>query len=167
MMRSDGSRTDGRAAPTGTLGAVLVRGRQRLGLDVEAMADRLHVTADVVRALERDDPDALPRGPYRRGYLRNYLRLLGYDPEHVLARYEPPRTAAVDWRGRRVPSAVLSSFADGGPALALSLLLAVAIVAGGFWVSREWRQEIAQVPTPVEGAERGGDGQRLAVTAEP
>ena len=167
----DGSRP---TPPPGTLGSVLVRGRARLGLDARAMAERLHVSVAVVHALERDDPEALPPGPYARGYLRNYLRLLGHDPEQVLARYEPPRMAAGDWRSRRVPSALLASFADGGPALVLSLLLAASIVAGGFWVSEAWRGETVQAPASPDGLQQPAQGPsdvpgdpRVATTAEP
>jgi transcriptional regulator with XRE-family HTH domain len=58
------------------------RERQRLSLDEAAARARIPVR--YVAALERGDDGVLPPGPFRRGYQRQYLESLGFDPDLVV-----------------------------------------------------------------------------------
>lgn len=65
-------------------GAVLAAERERQGLSRADIAQRLHMSVAQVEALEIGDYERLPRGPFLRGFARNYARALGLDPEAVV-----------------------------------------------------------------------------------
>ena len=73
--------------------------RQSKGWEIERIASQLHLRAHLVEALEQDRFHELPGPVFVMGYLRNYARLLGIDPEPLIGAYraanpgqEPPRT---------------------------------------------------------------------------
>ena len=65
-------------------GHLLSNKREALGLSVQEVADRLHITMHYVRALETDAHDKLPGDVFIRGYLRSYSNLLGLEPSIVI-----------------------------------------------------------------------------------
>lgn len=69
-------------------GRQLREGRDARGLTQQEIAVKLHLHQRMVAALEDDDFDQLPSPIYVRGYLRNYARLLGLDPKHIVAAYD-------------------------------------------------------------------------------
>jgi cytoskeleton protein RodZ len=54
--------------------------RTARGLSVDEVAQQLKISPAKVRALEKLDFAQLPDGPYTRGFIRNYARLLDADP---------------------------------------------------------------------------------------
>jgi cytoskeleton protein RodZ len=66
-------------------GRILAAERERQGLGPADVAQRLHMSVGQVEALERDEYAKLPRGPFLRGFLRNYAKLLGLPPDDLLA----------------------------------------------------------------------------------
>lgn len=58
--------------------------RQAKGLELERVAQMLHLTPPTVAAIEADNYDALPGPVFVRGYIRNYARLLNLDEESFL-----------------------------------------------------------------------------------
>ena len=75
---------EAREAPP-SLGAILVRGREDQGLSRNDVAQRLHMSPSQVEALETGEYERLPRGPFLRGFVRNYAKLVGLDPDGVLS----------------------------------------------------------------------------------
>lgn len=78
------------------LGQVLAEERERQGLSRTEIAQRLHMSAYQVEALEAGDYTRLPKGTFLKGFVRNYAKLLGIDPDTVLSRLAEaaPRVAA-------------------------------------------------------------------------
>ncbi|HCX88397.1 MAG TPA: hypothetical protein DG761_10265 [Gammaproteobacteria bacterium] len=66
-------------------GEQLRKARQGYRWSVEDVAANLNLTAEVVRALESGDHEALPEATFVRGYLRAYARLMEIDESVVLA----------------------------------------------------------------------------------
>jgi cytoskeleton protein RodZ len=66
-------------------GAILAAERERQGLARADVAQRLHMSASQVEAIESGDYARLPRGPFLRGFTRNYARLLGLDAEALVS----------------------------------------------------------------------------------
>ncbi|RFF32220.1 helix-turn-helix domain-containing protein [Wenzhouxiangella sediminis] len=66
------------------IGAQLKRRREALSLDQGDVAQQLHLPGMVVNDIETGQVDKLS-SLYRRGYIRNYARLLDLDPDDVLA----------------------------------------------------------------------------------
>ncbi|MBK1722350.1 RodZ domain-containing protein [Thiocystis violacea] len=71
------------ASPGGRLRAL----RQSRGMEIERVAAQLHLERSVVEALESDQLDELPSPVFVAGYLRNYARLLGADPNPIIDAY--------------------------------------------------------------------------------
>jgi len=68
-------------------GDPLRRKREALRLTLDAVADTTRIARHHLEALERSDLGALPSGPFGKGYLRTYAKLLGLDPEPILEAY--------------------------------------------------------------------------------
>jgi cytoskeleton protein RodZ len=66
-------------------GAILAAERERQGLARADVAQRLHMSASQIEALEQADYARLPGGPFLRGFTRNYARLLGLDSQALVA----------------------------------------------------------------------------------
>lgn len=69
-------------------GQQLREAREALGMTLPETAMKLHLHQRMLVALESDDYDQLPSPIYVRGYLRNYARLLGMNPELIVAAYD-------------------------------------------------------------------------------
>lgn len=67
-------------------GRALATERERQGLGPADIAQRLHMSVSQVEALEADDYSRLPRGPFLRGFVRNYAKALGMPADDLLAR---------------------------------------------------------------------------------
>ena len=63
--------------PSRTLGQTFAAERERQGLSRADAAQRLHMSAWQVEALEGGDYARLPKGTFLRGFVRNYAKLLG------------------------------------------------------------------------------------------
>lgn len=61
--------------------------RQSRGIEVERVAAQLHLRVPMVEALEQDRYADLPGPVFVAGYLRNYARLLGLDPDPLISAY--------------------------------------------------------------------------------
>ncbi len=143
--------------------AELIAARERMGLSVGDVAQRIKLHRRQLEAIERGDWPALPGMAFARGSVRSYARLVGIDPTqllHEMGGYESldslqskptigapmPRSAEIsfgsDRRFRRLPWALLG----------LAGVVALAMLFGrsergfpGFYPSTP-----ASVNTPVE-----------------
>ncbi len=70
------------------LGDRLRAARTACNLDLAKLAARIHLTVDMVNALERDDYAEMPARVFVRGYVRNYARAVNLPPESVLAQFD-------------------------------------------------------------------------------
>jgi cytoskeleton protein RodZ len=68
-------------------GRRLRQARQARGLHLEQIATGLHLHPKQIAALERDDYQALPGPVFIVGYIRNYARLLGQEPQPLIDAY--------------------------------------------------------------------------------
>ncbi|HVO44197.1 MAG TPA: helix-turn-helix domain-containing protein [Aggregatilineales bacterium] len=73
------------------LGNDLRDSRQNRGLTLEQVEKQIKVRARYLDALERGDYAALPSPVQARGFLRNYARVLGLDPDLIVARFDAVR----------------------------------------------------------------------------
>ncbi|HHI77245.1 MAG TPA: helix-turn-helix domain-containing protein [Gammaproteobacteria bacterium] len=155
------------------LGDRLKAARMACNLDLGRLAARIHLTADVVDALERDDYSDMPARVFVRGYVRNYARAVNLPTDSVLAQFdrlwpdeetsisvsESPRLAA-DARPRRRRSR---------PGLWLALLVLAGLGAAWWqgylddYLGRGQPAEVAgsapapaEIPAPAPKAEGEG-----------
>jgi flagellar biosynthesis protein FlhG len=70
-------------------GPLLQRIRESRGIDLREIAERTKIGMPYLAAIEAENFDKLPAVVYVRGFLDQYVRLLGLDPERVLDTYLP------------------------------------------------------------------------------
>ncbi len=70
-----------------TLGSFLKRHRQNQGKNLDEIAEKTRIHASTLRAIEEDNPKALPAEVFARGFVKNYAQYLGLDPNEALAWY--------------------------------------------------------------------------------
>jgi len=75
-------------------GARLTAERRSLGLSLGDIARQLKLSVRQVEALERDDYASFAGPVFVRGFLRNYAKLLGLDPEALIAAASPAPAAS-------------------------------------------------------------------------
>lgn len=72
----------------GSVGALLHATRLRLGVDLVAVAEALHIRAAYLEAIEAGDYEALPGGTYAVGFIRSYADQLGLDGKEMVRRFK-------------------------------------------------------------------------------
>lgn len=70
------------------LGSILREAREAQGLTLAQAQANTRISTKFLEALERGDYASLPTPVHVRGYLRNYAKFLGLDPQPMLERYE-------------------------------------------------------------------------------
>lgn len=69
------------------LGHILREAREARGLTLAEVQDEIRINTRFLEALENGDYAELPTPVHVRGFLRNYARFLGLDPQPLLSRY--------------------------------------------------------------------------------
>jgi cytoskeleton protein RodZ len=119
------------ALQPGSIGARLRAGREKLGLTVLQVAERIHTDPKIVEAIEADNFPALGAPVYARGHIRHYAELVGESATELIALYsdqgkvaQPDLTQIV-----KAPSGSESS------PLVLPALVVIAVfaIAGAIW----------------------------------
>ena len=67
-----------------SLGQLFADERERQGLSRTEIAQRLHMSAWQIEALESGDYARLPQGTFLRGFVRNYAKIVGLQPDAML-----------------------------------------------------------------------------------
>jgi len=66
----------------------LKKARLAKDLDLSRMADRLHLTSDMVEAIECDDYSEMPARVFVRGYIRNYARAVDLPADSIISQFD-------------------------------------------------------------------------------
>lgn len=74
--------------PAVSIGETLKNLREERNLTVTEIAGSLHLDPRIIELLERDAFEELPAGIFVRGYIRNYAKQLGVDPERLIGIYD-------------------------------------------------------------------------------
>ncbi|MFC4274738.1 helix-turn-helix domain-containing protein [Achromobacter aloeverae] len=77
-----------------SVGAALRSLRKSKGWSLEEVASRIKFAPRQIDALENEQWSELPKGISLRGLVRSYARLLGADPQAILASLDPSMHAA-------------------------------------------------------------------------
>lgn len=129
---SDQLRTRESVETSSLPGLKLKSAREEKKLSIDAVASRLMLEPDVIRALEQDDYDRLPEMAYIRGYLLSYARLLG-QPESILAQFDELNRAQYPLTVNNIGTR--ASCSDDGWVRCISVgLVVLFILVVGLWV---------------------------------
>lgn len=133
-------------------GAQLARAREARGWSPADVAGQLKLSARQVEALEAEDLARLPGPVFVRGFIRNYARLVGLNPETLLAatdvRQIPTETITAPSEGVRLGGSSLGKW------LLLPLLLLalfVLMVSGMYYWLRQGESVLLE-PLPPQPA---------------
>ncbi|MDB5864294.1 MAG: hypothetical protein JWO70_2100 [Betaproteobacteria bacterium] len=151
-------------------GAMLSAAREELNLTVSDVARHLKLSPAQVEALEEGAYDRLPGRVFVRGFLRNYAKLLGIDPQPLLRsiEHEMPQPAIVE----EAPSSPEVVMPREQPArwpmyilfAAMTVVGALAIYEFGF---NEPRDEAKDAETGATTAPATADGSPSTAPAAP
>lgn len=75
------------AVEAGGIGARLRAGREKLGLTVLQVAERIHTDPKIVEAIEAENFEALGAPVYARGHIRHYADLVGESANELTQTY--------------------------------------------------------------------------------
>lgn len=134
--------------------ALLVASRQRLGFSQKEVADKLYLTATIIKYIDDGEFEQIRKPAFVRGYLRSYARIVELSGDEIVSLYEAELQAvepAPTIRGvtdERVGSASIT-----GPVLQTGLigLVGLALVIGLIWwlVSDSETPQVTQVTSPA------------------
>ncbi len=74
------------------IGEILKKRREEQGKNLREIADNLKIRFDYLKALEDGAFDKLPADVYVKGYVQEYAKVLGMDPEAAVATYSQERS---------------------------------------------------------------------------
>ncbi|HEY2400043.1 MAG TPA: RodZ domain-containing protein [Steroidobacteraceae bacterium] len=119
------------AVEAGGIGARLRAGREKLGLTVLQVAERIHTDPKIVEAIEAENFEVLGAPVYARGHIRHYADLVGESANELTQTYsnlnkvaQPDLTRIVKAPARPESNKLVA------PAL---VVITVFAVAGGIW----------------------------------
>ncbi|HWM69103.1 MAG TPA: RodZ domain-containing protein [Steroidobacteraceae bacterium] len=140
------------AVEAGGIGARLRAGREKLGLTVLQVAERIHTDPKIVEAIEAENYEALGAPVYARGHIGHYAELVGESGSELNQLYSRQSKVAQPDLTRivKAPAGTNSSKLV-APAL---LVIAVFAVAGAiWWVSALSKKKPQLAETHVVGDE--------------
>ena len=116
------------------LGGELRAARQALARSIDDLSSATKISPTVLRAIEQNAFDTIPRGVFTRGYLSAYAREVGLDPGGIVQRYRdefepaaPTREASGEPNAPDV-SADAVDFGDESAGTRQSRMLQVAVI---------------------------------------
>jgi len=134
-----------------SFGANLRREREMRGVSLEEIAAATKISIRCLQALEADEFSKLPGGIFRRSFIRAYANYLGLHEDTVMAEFQ-----AIASHFQEVDLSRLSPSTPKPPRESyrtpmLALVVALAILGGGYAVFRDWRPaNESQRPMPSE-----------------
>jgi cytoskeleton protein RodZ len=140
------------AVEAGGIGARLRAGREKLGLTVLQVAERLHTDPKIVEAIEADNYEALGAPVYARGHIRHYTELVGESAAELIALYaDLSKVAQPDLT--RIVKAPVGSGSNKLVAPALLVMAVFAVAGAVWWVSALSKKKPQLSETHVVGEE--------------
>lgn len=146
----------------GSFGRALAAAREARGLTQADVAAQLRLHLRQIRAIEEEDLAALPDGPFVRGYLRNYARLVDLPVEPLLSLLNAKLRPAEPFRAVGESSKAVSPIqrvpgepASGRLVVGAAVVVLVVFAAFGWWTLRGERQKEAVARTAPAPAVSG------------
>lgn len=169
----------GRSAPpdatSRSFGTWLRRQREGRGIALREIADSSKISIRYLQAFEEDRFDLLPAGVFARGFLRQYARYVGLEPEDVVNYYlvtiqpqedEGEDDEAVVRRRRSATSPWVYAVAFGVASVVLLGLVALLYALGQRQPPPPPQSVIATAPPPATGSEAAPPAEPPAAVAE-
>lgn len=149
------------------VGDALRAARESRGLTLEQVETTTRIRRVFLEALEEDRFDELPAPVYTRGFIRNYARLLGLDPDDVVAAYAAATGTPPPGPAPQVLDEPLMQGTGGSPVVGVfwGIVIVLIIAAAGWYAyMRFYLGETPTLPSLPFLAPRGSS---MVVTPEP
>lgn len=148
--------------------------REHAGLSVQDVAAALRIRAVYVKAIEDGRFDDLPGPTYSVGFVRAYADYMGLDPDNAVRRFKAERDGLTGRQKLTFPVPVPEARVPGRNLIGLSVVLAVVVYGGWYYISSQDRgaiELVEQVPASLEAAlsenDPTGAGQAIEKPAPP
>lgn len=139
---------DGAQAASG-VGADLRAARERLGWEIEPIAEHLRIRLAFLVAIEDGRAAELPGNAYAIGFLRSYATALGLDPDEITRRFREEASHVNRKTKLRFPAPVPDRGVPTAVVVLFGVILAVGAYAGWYKFSSTGRPEFEAVqPVP-------------------
>ncbi|MDZ7697008.1 MAG: DUF4115 domain-containing protein [Deltaproteobacteria bacterium] len=145
----------------GELGTLLKSHREKAGLTLDQLSEQTRVRARFLDALENEAWDRLPSPGFVKGFIRNYARAVGLDPDGVLALYEPthfPREEGFE------PHQAMAPAKSRKPVVWLITLIVLAVAGGCFYYA--WQFYAPRSPDSIRTPPESLDSENKAEPRE-
>lgn len=152
------------------VGDALRAARESRGLTLEQVEKATRIRRVFLEAIEEDRFDELPAPVYARGFIRNYARLVGLDPDDIVAAYATATGTPPPGRAHQVLDEPLVQRAGGSPVVGVLWgILIVLVIAGVAWYAyvRFYLGETPTLPALPSLPILAPRGSSLAKTPEP
>lgn len=83
-----------------SLGQFLKNARDTQGYDVDTICTETRISRSNLQAMESDDYDSLPADAFAKGFYNIYAKVLGLDPEEIIARFLAERGSTLQGNGQ-------------------------------------------------------------------
>ena len=139
-------------------GAALLKERRRQGLSLGDISRQLKLSVRQVEALERDDYSAYKGPVFIHGFIRNYAKLLGLDPEPLIratdSMLNPPQIAtnSTNPPERAQPEPAVRGKRPLWPLITALLLIAIAL---SFYFGGQRSPEVGRSAPSVPARDKG------------
>ncbi|MEM1247696.1 MAG: RodZ domain-containing protein [Acidobacteriota bacterium] len=136
----------------GSLGGWLRGQRESREITLRDIAENTKISLRYLEALEEDRHEILPAAVFAKGFLREYAKYVGLDPDEVVNRYLAsfPEDEPVD--DAPTPTAPTSRFPFGLAVAGLTALIGI-VALFGWLASRSSNEETPALAAPTPGAE--------------
>lgn len=135
-----------------TFGENLRREREMRGVSLEEIADATKIGVRTLRALEADEFEKLPGGIFTRSFVRTYAKYLGLDEESVMAEFQLVAPASAQTDLQRMSQQRPARPRRGSRGRVAGLLIALAMLAGGYGLYRYAHRAPKMTPAPGPSA---------------
>lgn len=115
-------------------GTVLKRAREKAGLSIDEVAEKLIVSADIIKAIDNSQAEALPALTFTQGYIRSYARMFDLPADEIIEAYN---SIVPETKKATAPRSVLLVHKTGSGAVVKLLTIAFVIAAAAalfMWV---------------------------------
>ncbi len=150
------------------LGAFFKEERERRGLSQNDVVDKIKVGRAVLQAIEEGDESGMPHPVYAKGFVKNYAKLLGLDPEETGDAFSRalgviPDSRITPQHELNEPVSSIMGGASGGGSLRYVIggLVLLAVVAGVLWSFSLPPFDFATSTVPAPTAEPTGPGDAV------
>ena len=138
---------------TSRIGGELRAARERLGWEVDAVAEALRLKPAFIRAIEQGDLAGLPAPAYTVGFVRTYATALGLDPNEAIRRFRGERDDVNRKTELAFPAPVPQRGVPAGAVILVGAIIAIGGYIGWYHYSgRSMRSTMTvdQVPAHLE-----------------